>query len=62
MKGLACLWTHLDCNTILNPVDDNDCLIKRSFCKISITDSGNKCIQRNCNEYTGTTPTSFSIC
>ncbi|CAD8114481.1 unnamed protein product [Paramecium primaurelia] len=62
MVGLDCLHTHLECNTITNPINDNDCFIKRSFCKMQSTDQGNKCIQRNCNEYIGITPTSFSIC
>lgn len=44
MVGLVCVWTHLECNTITNPIVDNDCFIKRSFCKMQVTDQGNKCI------------------
>ncbi|CAD8170625.1 unnamed protein product [Paramecium octaurelia] len=62
MKGLYCVWTHMDCGSILTPVVDNDCFVKRSFCKMLVTDQGNKCIQRDCNEYADVTPTSLSIC
>ncbi|CAD8122236.1 unnamed protein product [Paramecium sonneborni] len=63
MKSLLCVWTHIPCNTIATPTDDIDCYSKRSFCKMTTTDQGNNiCISKNCTEYSGITPTTFSIC
>ena len=62
MKSLVCVSTHLSCNSIENPTVDNDCFSKRAFCKLEVTNSKNTCVSRNCNEYSGSTPTSYSIC
>ncbi|CAD8206757.1 unnamed protein product [Paramecium octaurelia] len=61
VRGIECVQTHVDCNTLPTPTINTDCSNKRDFCIMIVSGTTQSCSAGQCSSFVGSTY-SFEAC